>query len=275
MVSPVTTFAAAQLIRLIPRVRLSRAVGRLCEQPLPPAVSRVATQVYARAYDVKLDEAEDGTQPYRSFDDFFTRRLRPGARPIEPAPFVSPSDGRIVAAGDVADSSDIIVKGRPYRVAELCGSAEAGARYARGEFAVIYLHPRDYHRVHSPVDGSVTLVRAMPGDLYPVNAIGERHVPGLFVRNQRVAFEIETESLGLVTLVMVGATIVGRISATVLGTDRTPTGEHRLDPAVAVARGDEIGVFHLGSTVVVLLQTSGTLSRATGPVRYGESLVRA
>ena len=275
MASPVTTYAAAQLIRLVPRVRLSRAVRKLCEQPLPPAVSRVATQLYARAYDVQLDEAENEAQPYRSFDDFFTRRLRPGSRPIEASPFVSPSDGCLVAAGDVAASSDIVVKGRPYGVSDLCGSVEAGARYAQGEFAVIYLHPRDYHRVHSPVDGSITLVRAMPGDLYPVNAIGERHVPGLFVRNQRVAFEIETDSLGLVTVVMVGATIVGKISATVFGTDRISTGDHQLSPPASVARGDEIGVFHLGSTVVVLLQTSGRLSRATGPVRYGESLVRA
>lgn len=274
MPSDFPTFAAAQLLKLVPRVQLSRAVGKLCELQVPPGVSRVATKVYARAYGVNIGEAEPTTSAYRSFDEFFTRGLRPGARPLAQVPIVSPSDGKIVAAGAVTDGQEIVVKGNNYEVSELCGSAEVGARYNGGEFMVVYLHPRDYHRVHSPVNGAIVSVRSMPGDLFPVNAIGEKYIPKLFVRNQRVAIGIESPELGLVTAVMVGATIVGRISTTVLGGDATPVGEHIIQPPVSVVQGDEIGVFHLGSTVVLLTEGRGRLSYATGPVRYGESVVK-
>ena len=275
----VTTFAAAQLLRFVPRVRLSRAVGRLCEQELPPRVAEVASKIYARAYGVNLAEADPEQGPYSSFDAFFTRRLRDGARSIDAAEFVSPADGHLVAAGPVTPSAAFTVKGREYDVAELCGSTSAAADFEGGEYAVIYLHPRDYHRVHSPVDGRVVCIRSMPGDLFPVNAIGERHVPRLFVRNQRVAIVMETESFGRVELVMVGATIVGRITTTALGGSSTPVGEHEIRPPLTVRRGDEVGTFHLGSTVVVLIppepgRPEGRLSRGTGPILYGASLER-
>jgi phosphatidylserine decarboxylase len=113
----------------------------------------------------------------------------------------------------------------------------------------------------------------MPGDLFPVNSIGERYVPQLFVRNNRVAIVIDTESLGRVTVVMVGATIVGRISVTALPAPAVPPGTHVIDPAFTVARGDEIGMFHLGSTAVVLFEPGLTLTRPPGIVRMGQSLV--
>jgi phosphatidylserine decarboxylase len=274
MASDFPTYAAAQVLKLVPRVQLSRAVGKLCELQVSPGLSRVATKIYSRAYGVNIGEAEPTTSAYRSFDEFFTRGLREGARPIAQVPIVSPSDGKIVAAGAVTEGQEIVVKGNTYEVSELCGSPEVGSRYDGGEFLVVYLHPRDYHRVHSPVDGAVVSVRSMPGDLFPVNAIGEKYVPKLFVRNQRVAIGIESPGLGLVTAVMVGATIVGRISTTVLGGGSTPVGEHLVQPPVSVTKGDEIGVFHLGSTVVLLTEGRGRLSWATGPVRYGESVVK-
>ncbi len=270
----VTTFAAAQLLRFVPRVRLSRAVGRLCEQELPPRVADVASKIYARAYGVNLAEADPEQGPYTNFDAFFTRRLRDGARKIDDAALVSPADGRLVAAGAITPSCAITVKGREYDVAELSGSSTADKDYALGEYAVVYLHPRDYHRVHSPVDGKVVRIRSMPGDLFPVNAIGERHVPRLFVRNQRVSIVIETETMGRIEVIMVGATIVGRITTTALGGTRTPVGDYEVNPAMTVRRGDEVGTFHLGSTVVLLIPGEGRLSRATGPVLYGESLER-
>lgn len=274
MPSDFPTYAAAQVLKLVPRVQLSRAVGKLCELQVSPGISKVATKIYSRAYGVNLGEAEPTTNAYRSFDEFFTRGLRAGARPIAQVPIVSPSDGKIVAAGAVTEGQEIVVKGNTYEVSELCGSADVGRRYDGGEFLVVYLHPRDYHRVHSPADGAIVSVRSMPGDLFPVNAIGEKYIPKLFVRNQRVAIGIESPELGLVTAVMVGATIVGRISTTILGGDSTPVGEHLIQPPVAVTKGDEIGVFHLGSTVVLLTEGRGRLSWATGPVRYGESLVK-
>jgi phosphatidylserine decarboxylase len=271
----VATFAAAQLLRIVPRVRLSRAVGRLCEQPLSASVSNLVLKAYARAYRVNLDEAAPREGAYPSFDAFFTRKLREGARPIAEANIVSPADGNIVAVGDVVPNGSIEVKGRPYDVAELIGSVTDAERYRGGEFAVVYLHPRDYHRVHSSVQGEIVEVRVMPGDLYPVNAIGERHVPRLFVRNRRVAIVIDTPSLGRVTLVMVGATIVGKISVFSIGEKANVPGTHRLAIPAPVVKGGEVGAFHLGSTVVALFEKGARISRATGPVCMGESLERS
>jgi phosphatidylserine decarboxylase len=123
------------------------------------------------------------------------------------------------------------------------------------------------------VDGRISLLRGIPGDLFPVNSIGERYVPRLFVRNNRVAIIIDTPNMGRVTVVMVGATIVGRISVSALPGPAVPPGVHAIEPALSVARGDEIGMFHLGSTAVVLFEPGLTLTRATGPVRLGQSLV--
>lgn len=272
----VSTFAAAQILRFVPRVRLSRAVGRLCDMQVPPQIATAASRVYAKAYGVNLEEADPDQGPYGSFDEFFTRRLRPGARVLDSAAVISPADGKIVAVGPVSSNAEIFVKGRPYDVAELCGFSGAAELYNGGQYAVIYLHPRDYHRVHAPVAGEIRSVRSMGGDLFPVNSIGERHVPKLFVRNQRVNIEIESPTLGTVAVVMVGATIVGRITTVALPGDRTPVGDHRISPAISVKAGDEIGTFHLGSTVVMVLprQAGITLSSGTGPVLYGESLER-
>jgi phosphatidylserine decarboxylase len=247
----------------------------LCEQPLPAPVSRWVSGAYSRAYRVNLAEAEPLADAYPSFDAFFTRKLREGARPIADARVTSPSDGLIVAVGDVVGGTNIQVKGRPYAVDELIASSDDARRYVGGEFAVVYLHPRDYHRVHSPVDGTLVEVRVVPGDLFPVNSIGERHVPRLFVRNRRATMVIDSPELGRVQVIMVGATIVGQITVAALGEQSSEPGTHRIDPGVAVERGDELGAFHLGSTVVVLFERAGSLSRATGPILMGESMERS
>ena len=270
----VATFTAAQALRVLPRVKLSRAVGRLCGLSLSPRVSRLAERVYVRAYRVNMAEAEPYDGPYPCFDAFFTRALRRGTRPIEEGPVVSPADGAVHAIGPIDEQSRILVKGRPYAVAELVGEPRDAKRYAGGSFAVVYLSPRDYHRVHSPVDGSISVVRGMPGDLYPVNAIGERHVPRLLVRNNRVAICIDTQQLGRATVVMVGAVVVGRISVNVLPNVHDPEGVYPMNPSVYVRRGDEIGTFHLGSTAVLLLEPGAEIAHPLGPVRYGQSLAK-
>jgi phosphatidylserine decarboxylase len=178
-----------------------------------------------------------------------------------------------VAAGPIDDAPRIRVKQQSYRVEELVGDATDAGDLAGGSFSVIYLSPRDYHRVHSPVDGVLGLVRGISGDLYPVNSIGERHVPGLFVKNQRVALGIDTPAHGRVILVMVGAMIVGRISVVGLPSDTTPLGVHRPSPPTQVAKGDELGKFHLGSTVVLLTPRGAPRQgRSLGAIRYGDPL---
>jgi phosphatidylserine decarboxylase len=268
-----STFAAAQILRALPRVHISRAVGRLCDQPIPSGLARAVERAYCRAYRVNMDEAEGLLGSYPSFDAFFTRPLRKGARSISSDPVVSPADGKLSCFGRVDVGARIHVKGQLYEVGELIGDEHDAKRYSGGQFAVVYLAPGDYHRVHSPVDGKVTLLRGMPGDLYPVNSIGERYVPQLFVRNNRVAIVVDTETLGRVTVVMVGATIVGRISVTALPGPAVPPGTHAIEPGLPVARGDELGMFHLGSTAVVLFEPGPTLTRPTGVVRLGQSLV--
>lgn len=268
------TFAAAQLLKVLPRKRISEAVGRLCEKPLAPPMSRAIAKVYSSVYRVDLAEAALLSEPYPTFDAFFTRNLKPGARRVSDDVIVSPADGALEATGPVDSGSRVFVKGRPYDVAELVGDPKDAARFAGGSFAVVYLSPRDYHRVHSPVEGSIPLVRGIPGDSYPVNKIGELHVPRLFVKNNRVAIAIDTPGLGRVYVVMVGAVIVGRISVSVLPDPAVPPGDHRIAPAVPVRRGDEIGVFHLGSTAVLLVEPGITLARSVGTIRYGESLLK-
>ncbi len=168
-------------------------------------------------------------------------------------------------------------KGARTAPTKLLGDRAEAAQYEGGSFAVVYLSPRDYHRVHAPVGGTIGTIRSMPGDLYPVNAIGERHVPSLFSINRRVAIPIDSDKHGRVTVVMVGAMIVGRITVSVLPDRDVAIGTHAISPPVRVERGDEVGVFHLGSTAVVFVRPGvprGELARALGAVRLGEELSR-
>ena len=272
------TFVAAQILRMLPRARISHAVGRLADQPLAPPVERAVVGLYSRVYDVTLDDCAQKSD-FRSFDAFFTRTLRKGARIVDPDPgtVVSPADGRVDSMARIDHDATFVVKGRPYRVDELVGDRAAADRFRGGAGFVVYLSPRDYHRVHAPIAGEVRCIRSMPGDYYPVNAVGMRHVPGLFCRNRRVAIEIDGgPRVGNVTVVMVVAMIVGRVTTIGVSERDVPLGVHAFDPPLYVERGDEIGVFHLGSTAVVLVEerAAGDWVRGMGPVRYGEGLLR-
>jgi phosphatidylserine decarboxylase len=171
-----------------------------------------------------------------------------------------------------------MVKGRPYRVEELVGDAAEARRFAGGSGCVVYLSPRDYHRVHAPVGGVIRKVRSLPGDYFPVNSIGIAHVPNLFARNRRVAIEIDADGdLGRVTVVMVVAMIVGRITVTGIDSRDVPLGEHTFATPLRVERGGEVGMFHLGSTAVVLAEkrASGRWVAGEGAIRVGEALLEA
>lgn len=252
----VATYAAAQILRVLPRTRITRVVGRLCDAQLHPRVANAVVNLYVRAYRVDLDDSVAPEGAFPSFDAFFTRSLREGARPIHTGEqaIVSPADGRLEDLGPVTAGGRLTIKGRDYAVADLVGDPAEVPRYEGGQYAIVYLSPRDYHRVHAPVAGKVTRVRSLPGDLYPVNSIGERHVPSLFSTNRRVAIVIDTEKQGRVTVVMVGAMIVGRITVSAVPGHDVPLGNHVIEPPQIVERGAEIGVFHLGSTAVVFVE---------------------
>jgi len=268
------TYATAQIVRVLPRTRITRAAGHLADYAWPDLLGKAVVHFYCRAYNVKLDECckRDG---YTSFDDFFTRELREGARtlPSDPRIVISPADGRIDSLGRV-DGHRFEVKGRPYEVSELVGDSAEAKRYEGGSGCVVYLSPRDYHRVHSPVAGKIVAVRSMRGDYYPVNAIGIQHVPKLLVRNRRVAIVIDSQGFGLVTVVMVSAMVVGRITVTGIDARDVPIGCHTLKPPRAIARGEQIGIFHLGSTAVVFFEPGAKVRflAGVGPIRFAEPL---
>jgi phosphatidylserine decarboxylase len=253
-------------------------MGKLADHRWSPPVGRAVVGLYSRAYGVDFEECAE-RDGYGNFDEFFTRALRPDARPVDSAreAIVSPADGRLDSMGAITASGTFLVKGRPYRVGELLGDDEEAQRYVGGVGCVIYLSPRDYHRVHAPVDGVVSQIRSLPGDYFPVNSIGMAHVGNLFAINRRVAIAIDTPALGRVTVVMVAAIVVGRITVSALDEYDVPHGTHRFDPPLRVARGDEIGVFHLGSTAVLLAEPTAKAcwDARAGAVRFGERIATA
>jgi phosphatidylserine decarboxylase len=272
------TYATAQILRVLPRARIGRAIGQLADRRWSGPVGRAVVGLYTRMYDVSLDECVQNGG-WANFDEFFTRELREGAREVDadPTAIVSPADGSIESMGTIEADGTFVVKGRPYSVAELVGGEQEAARFVGGQGCVVYLSPRDYHRVHAPVGGTIRRIRSMPGDYYPVNAIGMRHVANLFCRNRRVAIEIDGDAKrGRTTVVMVVAMIVGRITTVGIEARDVPLGDHVFDPPVRVARGDEIGIFHLGSTAVLLAEPRRGRDWVVkeGPVRYGQALLR-
>ncbi|MGD8895408.1 MAG: archaetidylserine decarboxylase [Acidobacteriota bacterium] len=261
---------------------LSRLTGWLADRHLPSAILGPLIRAYARAYGVDLAEAAEPVDAFRTFNAFFTRALREGARPIDKraGAVTSPSDSRVLSIGRVPDDGRLEqVKGRTYDLDTLLGSPAGAEPYRGGRHATLYLSPGMYHRVHAPVDGRIVGWRYMPGRLFPVNPPSVRSVPGLFTRNERVAIFLETDGQGPVVLVLVGAANVGRITLrfTTLVTNTGAAGGWDSPPEpLPVRRGDELGVFNLGSTVVLLL-ADPTLEPAVEPgalVRMGEALWR-
>lgn len=210
-------------------------------------------RAYARAVGASLDECGAPLDSFESFNEFFARPLVSGARPQSDAPFTLPSDGRVDACGTIRQGRAVQAKGIDYSVGELLGDETFAHALEGGDFATVYLSPADYHRVHAPCAMAVSSVRHIPGELWPVNGLSVPFVEGLFRRNERVVFLGETPEGLPAALVMVGATVVGKIrvshsDATTLH-DRT----HRFAPAWEVERGAELGAFLLGSTAIVLV----------------------
>ena len=234
-------------------------MGRLADVTGPSPLVQAAIRTFVRAYDVNLDEAIVPPEGFESFDAFFTRELRPGARDIDgnAEAVVSPADGRVEDLGVVEKSSRFFVKGHEYDVGELLGAPEDAERFRGGSFFIVYLSPRDYHRVHAPVDGRVRYARHVDGTLFPVNSIGLNHVPRLFAQNERVTM-VQASRFGDVATIMVGAIGVGRITTTfdprIVTNGGTRAGELNYgDQGPALTRGGELGRFHLGSTAIVIL----------------------
>ena len=231
---------------------------------------------------IDLDEVELPLGEYPTMSAFFARRLRHGSRPIssDRREVIAPCDGRVGAAGEVSASTLVQAKGRRYRLDALLGDRELAERLDGGSQLTLYLSPADYHRVHSPVDGRLTRYTYIPGVLMPVGPFYAERVDELFARNERMILEIETD-FGPVALVLVGASGVGNL---LLAAPEVETRRFRrqrltrsvtLERPISIHRGDELGAFQLGSTVVIVFPRGAVEARDFSygaRVRFGDPI---
>ncbi len=271
---------------LVPHHLLSRLVGRLADSEIPWIKNTFIDQ-FSRRFNVDMSEAlEEDPHAYPCFNAFFTRALKPTARPLDadPAALLCPADGAISQIGQLSGGTILQAKGQHYSAQRLLGGdRELAAQFDGGSFATIYLSPRDYHRVHMPLTGKLARTLYVPGDLFSVNQTTADNVAELFARNERLVCLFDTEA-GPLALVLVGAMIVAGID-TVWAGPVAPLGRRVIDtdfrapPApVELARGAEMGRFRLGSTAILLLPRGAVEWRADavagGNVTMGSALGR-
>jgi len=266
---------------LIPKLAMTRLAGRVASAEWG-AVTTWVIQRFVKRYNVNMSEAARADPAhYKSFNEFFTRPLKDGARPLSNSTWVCPVDGAISQCGAIERDQIFQAKGHQYSTRALVGGdADLAAPFQNGQFATLYLSPRDYHRIHMPISGKLLRMIHVPGDLFSVNPTTARGVPGLFARNERVVCEFETEK-GPMVLVLVGATIVGSMATVWHGQVNPPRPgtirEWRYDTQdVRLQKGEEMGRFLLGSTVVMLFPANSIQFPAdwtsTRPLQMGESM---
>ncbi len=266
---------------LLPKSALTNFAGRVAGAKAGDKTTRLI-RWFVGKYDVNMDEAANpDIASYHSFNEFFTRALKPGVRPLAKADFVCPVDGRISQFGAIEGDQIFQAKGHKFSTTALVGGdATLAKHFEHGSFANLYLSPRDYHRIHMPCDGKLKRMIYVPGELFSVNPTTARGVPGLFARNERVVCEFET-AFGPFVMVLVGATIVGSMATVWHGLVNPPrlpkvTEWTYGDQNIRLKKGEEMGRFLLGSTVVMLFPKD-TLQfnqhwQPAGPVRLGEMM---
>ncbi len=244
-----------QAQRLVPQHKFSRIVGKLAGSE-NPIIKNTVIQAFKAKYSIDLSIAEQtDALKYKSFNAFFTRALKPGIRQIDAAlnSIVSPADGEISQIGKIQAGEIFQAKGQQFSVEKLIGDPQLAAVFQDGEFATVYLSPRDYHRVHMPFAGTLTETLYIPGELFSVNQTTAENIPGLFARNERMVCLFDTE-VGRMAVVLVGAMIVAGIETVATGKVK-PSGCIELNHhELALAKGDELGRFYLGSTAIVLFE---------------------
>ncbi len=266
---------------LMPKQAMTALAGKFASAQLGGLTTSVI-RGFVSHYKVNMAEAANpDIAAYASFNDFFTRALQPGARPLADADLVCPVDGAISQFGPIQKDQIFQAKGHSYSTTALVGGdSSLAARFDDGYFATLYLSPRDYHRIHMPCAGQLTRMVHVPGDLFSVNPTTARGVPGLFARNERVVCFFDSAH-GPFVLVLVGATIVGSMATVWHGQVNPPrTGvlRHWDYPAgqVSLQKGEEMGRFLLGSTVVMLFPKGPFQFNAewapARPVRLGETM---
>jgi phosphatidylserine decarboxylase len=274
-------------IRLLPRRLISLIFGHLARARRPRLMTRLLCRVFARVYRLDLEEAEVPAGGFDSLESLFVRTLKPNRRPAGEG-LLAPCDGMLTFLGEVSADRLFQVKGLTYSASELLFGAgpDHSSGFCAAQSATVYLSPQNYHRVHAPIAGHLVSIRYVRGDLWPVNRLAVHGIPNLFCRNERLIFELRTDTGARLYLVMVGALNVGRMNAVAwpelwtnspLGCDAVRRFEEQPLP---ISAGQELGVFHLGSTVVLvwedrLAESLHTLAgEVPRPVKMGETLAR-
>ncbi|HBC34254.1 phosphatidylserine decarboxylase [Marinobacter flavimaris] len=268
---------------ITPQLGVSNLAGRLADNDRSPALKNRVIKWFIGRYGVDMSEAaEPNPEAYATFNDFFTRELKPGIRPLADGEktLVSPVDGAISQLGQVTGDRVFQAKGQSFSLSELLGGEEATtAPFADGEFSTIYLSPKDYHRIHMPMAGTLRQMIHVPGKLFSVNPVTAENVPNLFARNERVVCIFDTAS-GPMALVLVGAMIVGSVETrwagvVVPGSRQVTSTLYEGEQAISFDKGEEMGRFRLGSTVIMVMpkgSVSWNSDQVAGKtVRMGEA----
>lgn len=268
---------------ITPQLGVSNLAGRLADNDRSPALKNRVIKWFIGRYGVDMSEAaEPNPEAYATFNDFFTRELKPCIRPLADGEktLVSPVDGAISQLGQVTGDRVFQAKGQSFSLSELLGGEEATtAPFADGEFSTIYLSPKDYHRIHMPMAGTLRQMIHVPGKLFSVNPVTAENVPNLFARNERVVCIFDTAS-GPMALVLVGAMIVGSVETrwagvVVPGSRQVTSTRYEGEQAISFDKGEEMGRFRLGSTVIMVMpkgSVSWNSDQVAGKtVRMGEA----
>ncbi len=243
--------------------------------------SKYAIKAYARIYGIDTSNIEKSIHEFRNLNEFFTRKLKRHTRQVDRHidSFVSPADGMVTQIGQIVNGTLIQAKGDSYTVEGLLNDQEKALAFQNGSFMTIYLSPKDYHRIHAPIDGSITEYSYIPGRLYPVNKLGVSSIKGIFTKNERVATYLNTGS-GQVAIVKIGALIVGSVQlAYQQEVERSHKGKpikKVLKSMLPIDKADEIGHFEFGSTVILLFEENQiTLESSLKPgaaIKMGQTL---
>jgi len=247
------------LLRVLPTNLLSRLTGIVAAIPLPFPLNVLILRAYAFLFGVDRAEVQYPLSKYLSLQSFFTRALKPDARPVDPNPdsIVSPVDGTLVRVEEVTDGTLLQAKGWHYAVRDLLGDARQASRYLGGSACTLYLSPADYHRIHMPLSGTVESLHYLPGRLFPVNRFSLFRIENLFLLNERLILHIRTQA-GNIAMVLVGATNVGKIRVRFDDVHRRFSLQgpyaRSYSREIFLEKGEEVGRFELGSTVILLFE---------------------
>ena len=266
--------------RAVPQHKLSRVIGKVAASE-NPLVKNAVIAAFKAQYGIDMSIAEQGNAlKFKSFNEFFTRSLKDGARAIDAdaGSIVSPADGAISQLGKIEAGDIFQAKGQSFSVEKLIADPQLAEPFKNGEFATVYLSPKDYHRVHMPFAGTLTETLYVPGELFSVNQTTAENIPGLFARNERMVCLFDTE-LGRMAVVLVGAMIVAGIETVATGKVK-PTGRLELNQHnLFLDKGAELGRFYLGSTAVILFEENkiqwDAAFKANSAVIMGEALGHA